>query len=709
MVNTFRLEEFGFEVEIGKVANQANGAIWFKYGGTVVLAAVTEAPTKDFPGFLPLTIDYREQYSAAGKIPGGYYKREGKTSDREILIGRLIDRALRPLFPERFFNQVQIVVTVYSSDKEHSPHVISLIAASLGLLVSDIPFMEAVGAVEIGRLDGKWVVNPLYQDSLKSDVRIVVAGTNDGICMVEGIADELTEQQFVDVLFSAHDEIKKIVAWQNSVKEKIGKAKKAIEDPYNWDMWQEVVKSFLTQDRVSKAYIDDKVERNVYLAELRKQFFVEHETLILDHKAVPAVIDYIFDSVLKELLTNMVCSSKKRIDGRAFDVVRPISVELGVLPFAHGSAIFKRGRTQALVSVTLGSGQDEQRLESIMNSEEETGSFLLHYNFPPFCVGEVRPMRAPSRREVGHGNLAASAFNFVRPTKAEFPYTIRIVSDILECDGSSSMATACGSTLALLETGVPIKKMIAGVAMGLLKDSQKGDFAVLTDISGFEDAFGLMDFKVLGTDAGITAVQMDIKHKGGLERSIFEDALEQARKGRLYIMGEMRKVISEPKKELSKLVPRVATVKIEPDKIGAVIGSGGKTIREITEKTKTSIDIDQDGLVKIFGIPGAHIEQAISWVKTLTGQIERGSVYTGKIRKVADFGIFVELVPGQDGLVHVSNMPREIQKSFARVYKVGDIVTVEVLDHDEVTGRTSLRVKSGPESTEESSNESITK
>lgn len=695
MVNVFRLDEFGFEIEVGKVANQASGAVWFKNGGTVVLATVTEAVSKEFPGFLPLTVDYREQYSAAGKIPGGYYKREGKSSDREVLIGRLIDRSLRPLFPEQYFNQVQIIVNVYSVDKEHAPNTIALIASSLALTLSDIPFLEAVGAVEMVRLDGKWLVNPLHQETLKADARLVVAGTKEGICMVEGLADELSEEEFITALFEAHENIKKIISWQERIKAEIGKPKSEIADPYQWNHWEQKVDSFITFERAQSMFIDDKIERSKYLSDLKKEFTKEYE-LSLAEMAIPtSVIDYIFDSVLKTKLTDVICESKRRIDNRSFEQVRPISVEVGVLPCTHGSALFTRGRTQALVSVTLGSGQDEQKFESVMDSEEEEGSFLLHYNFPPFSTGEVKPMRGPGRREVGHGYLAGKSFKYMRPTKANFPYTIRIVSDILESDGSSSMATVCGTTMALMNTGVPLKKMVAGIAMGLVqsKRSENKDFVVLSDMSGLEDAFGLMDFKVVGTAQGITAIQMDIKYKGGLPRTLFEVALEQARKGRLHIMGEMAKVMSEPNKKLSDLVPRVETVKIDSDKIGMVIGSGGKTIREITEKTKTNIDIDQDGLVKIFGIPGAAIDQAVMWVKTLTGQIARGSVYTGKIRKVADFGLFVELVPGQDGLVHVSNIPRTLQKTFSREFKVGDVVTVEVLDYDEVTGRISLKIK----------------
>ncbi len=693
MVKTFRLEEFGFEIEIGKVANQANGATWFRYGGTVVLATATEAASKEFPGFFPLSVDYREQYSAAGKIPGGYYKREGKSSDREVLISRLVDRALRPLFPDQYFNQVQIIVTVYSVDKEHSPRVVALNAASMALALSDIPFKEMVAAVEVARVDGNWIINPLHPENMKADARFVIAGTIDGICMVEGSANEIPETECIDVLFRAHDAIKKIVLWQESIRKEIGKEKQPIADPYKWTMWEERAENFLTDERVQKVYSDDKTVRTTQIQELRTTFATENEATIQELQVPTSVLDYIFDSVLKKRITDLVCISGKRIDGRAFDQIRNISLEVGVLPYAHGSALFTRGRTQALVSVTLGSGQDEQRFESIMDGDDD-GSFLLHYNFLPFCTGEVKPMRGPGRREVGHGHLAAAGLKFVRPDKASFPYTIRIVSDILESDGSSSMATACGSVAALMQTGVPIKKMIGGIAMGMLQSKKSSqEFVVLSDILGIEDAFGLMDFKVIGTDTGITAIQMDIKHKGGLSRALFESALEQARKGRLHIMAEMSKVISQPNKKLSDLVPRVETIKIDTDKIGAVIGSGGKTIREITEKTSTSIDIDQDGLVKIFGIPGAAIDHAVKWVKTLTGQITRGEIYTGKIRKVADFGMFVELVPGQDGLVHVSNLPKSVQKTFGRVYKVNDVVTVEVLDYDEVTGRISLRLK----------------
>lgn len=692
MVRTFRNEEFGFEVEIGKIARQADGAVFFKQGGTVLLATATSAVSKDFPGFLPLTIEYREQYAAAGKIPGGYYKREGKLSDNEVLSSRLIDRAVRPLFPSNYFDQVQVLVTVYSVDKVHAPNTISLLAASLALSISKIPFMEPVGVIEVARVNGEWIFNPEYQQALVSDVRLIVAGTHEGVVMVEGSMNELSEKEFVDMLFQAHDKIKRLVAWQLEIQKEVGVAKEQIADTYSWNTWTERVSNFLTQNRVERIYIEDKTERNVYLAEIKETFTKEHTSEIEALKVPQSVVDYIFGAELQKKLSDLIFALHKRVDNRSFDQVRPINVEIGLLPFTHGSALFTRGRTQVLATVTLGSGQDEQRFDSLMDDDSSgDGSFMLHYNFPPFSGGDVRPMRGTSRRETGHGYFARSAFRFLRPTKEEFPYTIRIVADAVESDGSSSMATACAAVAALMQAGVPVKKMIAGVAMGLLR-GQNGTFESLTDISAFEDAFGLMDFKVIGTHDGITAIQMDTKYKGGLPRQVFEMALENARKARLHILTEMQKVISKPRESLSDLVPKVITFTVITDKIGAIIGGGGKTIREITETTNTSIDIEPDGTVKIFGGPEAHIDKAVLWVKTLAGQIEKGAIYEGKVRRIVEFGIFVELVPGLDGLVHISNIPREKQKTFAKDILLDSVARVEVLDHDPVTGRVSLKL-----------------
>lgn len=692
MVRKFEIPDFGYEVEVGEVALQADGAVWFKHGGTVLLATVVSEPTKEFPGFLPLTVEYREQFSAAGKIPGGYFKREGKPTDKEVLTGRLTDRAIRPLFPANFFNQVQIIVTVYSVDKIHAPGNLALIASSLALSISKIPFLGPVGIVEIGRVDGKWVVNPLFPDSVKSDVRLIVAGTEEGICMVEGSADELPEKEFVDLLFMAHTEIKKLVAWQKKIQEEIGAKKEASDDfGFDWGVWEERINSVLTDSVVQGFFVPDKIERTNRISEAR-ELIAERYAKEIEEAAIPQnVIDYVFDNRLRARIVDYIFALNKRIDNRSFDEIRPVDVRVGLLPFTHGSALFTRGRTQALVSVTLGSGQDEQRIEELMDDGENIGSFMLHYNFLPFSTGEIRPMRGPGRREVGHGYLAASALRNMLPNKEKFPYTIRVVSDILESDGSSSMATTCGATMALMHAGVPIRKIVGGIAMGLLMDS-KNQFKVLSDISGFEDAFGLMDFKVAGTEEGITAIQMDIKYKGGLPRAIFETAMEQARRGRMHIIGIMKGVMSAPNPTLSDLVPKVMTVKIDTDKIGAIIGTGGKTIREISERSKTDINIDPDGTVKIYGVPGADIEMAVNWINTLAGNIVIGSRYKGKIRRFAEFGMFVELVPGLDGLVHISNIPRDLQRTFAKHYKLDDIVHVEVVDHDPVSGKIRLRL-----------------
>lgn len=692
MVRKFDAPDFGYEVEIGEVARQADGAVWFKHGGTVLLATVVSEPTKEFPGFLPLTVEYREQFSAAGKIPGGYFKREGKSTDKEVLTSRLTDRAIRPLFPTNFFNQVQVIVTVYSVDKIHAPGNLALIATSLALSISNVPFLGPVGVVEIGRVDGQWVINPIYEDMIKSDTRLVIAGTEEGICMVEGSANELAEHEFVDLLFKAHAEIKKLVAWQKKIQAEIGIPKEESSDfGLDWKTWEERVNTALTDSVIESFFIPDKVARSKQIGEVRESIDKQYAKEIEEGEVSPNIIDYIFDNRLRARIVDLIFSRNKRIDNRSFDEVRSIAIRLGLLPFTHGSALFTRGSTQALVSATLGSGQDEQRIEELMDDGEMLGTFMLHYNFLPFSTGEIKPMRGPGRREIGHGYLAKSALRIMLPDKEKFPYTIRVVSDILESDGSSSMATTCGATMALMQAGVPIRKAVGGIAMGLLMDA-KGNFKVLSDISGFEDAFGLMDFKVAGTEEGITAIQMDIKYKGGLPRAIFETAMEQARRGRIHILGIMKGVLPAPNPTLSDLVPKVQTVKIDTDKIGAIIGTGGKTIREISEKTKTDINIDPDGTVKIYGAPGADIDMAVNWVNTLAGKIVIGSRYKGKIRRFAEFGIFVELVPGLDGLVHVSNIPRDLQRTFAKHYKLDDIVHVEVVDHDPVSGKIRLRL-----------------
>ncbi|HSW74115.1 MAG TPA: polyribonucleotide nucleotidyltransferase, partial [Candidatus Limnocylindria bacterium] len=555
---------------------------------------------------------------------------------------------------------------------------------------SKIPFLGPVGAVEACKIDGKWVINPPYQDAQKAEARLVIAGNDEGINMVEGFATQMSETEFIDIMFMAHASIKKLVAWQVQIKKEVGVATQEIEDSVDWTAWEKKVDAFLTHERLKNVHGVDKIARDLMLDDLQENFLKDFKAEAEENDVPTKALSYVFDQVLKNKITEQIFDAGKRVDGRAFDQVRQITVEVGLLPFTHGSALFTRGRTQALVSATLGGGQDEQKMEGIMEDGGD-GRFMLHYNFPSFSVGEVRANRGPGRREVGHGYLAASALRTMLPPKVDFPYTIRVVADILESDGSTSMATTCGATMALMHAGVPIKHMVSGIAMGLLMSSQ-GKFQVLSDISGFEDAFGMMDFKVTGTETGITAIQMDIKYKGGLARQVFEAALEQARKGRLHILGEMQKVMSKPSETLSPLVPKLISFKIDANKIGAIIGTGGKTIREITEKTKTNIDIEPDGLVKVFGGPDSELDSAVAWVKTLAGQIEVGTKFKGKIKRIAEFGLFVELVPGLDGLVHVSNIPRDKQRNFAQVYKPEEVVEVEILDHDKATGRIRLRI-----------------
>lgn len=700
MTKTFRLDELGYEVEIGKFANQAHGAAWLKRGGTIVLSTVVAQQAREFPGFLPLSVDYREQFSAVGKIPGGYFKREGRLSDKEILTSRLIDRAIRPIFPAHFFGEVQVLSTVYSASHDCQPHVQALIGCSLALTISKVPFLEPVGAVELAYLDGKWVMDPTYQQSQASSMRLVVAGTADGVCMLEGTLQEISEEELVDVIFMAHERIKKIVAWQQRIAQEIGAQKEEVVDEFNWVLWEKRIDEYLTPERLEPIFGLGKVERKAFMEELKLGFYEAHVKSVLEQSVDTQTKEefsekklwYAFEERFKAQLTDLVVSRSKRIDNRAFDQVRAITAEVGLLPFAHGSALFKRGGTQALASVTLGSAQDEQQVEELLADTKR--NFMLHYNFPPFSTGEVKPQRGPGRREVGHGFLALAALTNMMPSREEFPYTVRVIADILESDGSSSMATVCSSTLALMDAGVPLKKMVSGVAMGLLK-SNSGEFQALTDISGFEDAFGCMDFKVTGTDEGITAIQLDIKEKGGLPRQVFIDALAQAKQGRALILGEMRKCMTEPKKELSSLVPKIISFKIDPSKIGAVIGSGGKVIREIIEKTGTTIDIEDDGTVKIFATPEALADKAVDWVKTLAGQIEVGRVYDGLVRRIVEFGIFVELVPGQDGLIHISNFPRDKQKDLAKDYPTDSHIKVKVLDYDAGTGRIRLGLVTG--------------
>lgn len=690
MKRTFRLDEFGLELEVGKMAQQADGSAWLKKGGTAILTTVVMSESKDFPGFLPLMVDYREQFSAAGKIPGGYLKREGRSSDKEVLTARLIDRSIRPLFPTYFFNSVQALSTVYSVDRNAPPSVLALLSTSIALTISHIPFLEPVGAVQIGRIDGKWIIDPTGDEEVLSDVKLIIAGTHDGICMVEGSAAGISENDMVEAFFLAHDVIRKQVAWQQEIAKELQVIKSVSESAHiDWHVWSAKATQFIDAKILDRIFDAGPTKQDLSKAikSIFEDFYALHteEIALLSGKLE---LNFVIDTILEQKLANEIVRRGKRVDGRDFTTVRNISTEVGLLSSVHGSAIFQRGQTQALVSVTLGSGKDAQKTDDIMSDEPVESSFMLHYNFPPFSTGEVKPLRGAGRREIGHGHLAQSALARVMPTKTEFPYTTRVISDILESNGSSSMATVCGTTMALMNAGVPIKAMVGGIAMGLLEGTP-GEFQAITDITGFEDSLGLMDFKVAGTTEGINAIQMDIKYKGGLPRSVFATALEQAKQARLHILGEMSKVMSEPNKEMSPLVPRFYSISIDPNKVGGVIGSGGKIIKEIIEKTGTTIDIEGSD-VNIYGKNKAGIDLAILWVKILADQVEQGMILDGEIARIAEFGLFVDIAPGKAGLVHISKIAREKQNDMDRNYPIGSKIKVVVLDFERETGKIRL-------------------
>lgn len=689
MVKKFRLDSLGLEVVIGKFARQADGAVWISKGKNIVLATAvaTEAP-KDFMGFFPLTVEYRERMSAAGKFPGGFIKREGKLSDFEILSSRLIDRAIRPLFSEFYFNEVQILSTVYSSDGEYPVDVLALIGSSLALTISPIPFLSPVGAVRISRVSGKWIFNSTHEEHEKSDVEITVAGTADGICMVEGNCNNLKEDELIDVLLLAHEQIKEQVEWQNSIQRELEVLKVQSVQKIDWESWSNKVKNALPKDFAAMLYTQTKQDRSAVLERLREDLSTTFAKELEAGELSKSELLFLFDVALKENFPDVIIAKNSRIDGRAFDQIRPISVEVSLLPCVHGSALFTRGETQALVSLTLGTSSDVQKMEPLIGESIEK-TFMLHYNFPPFSTGEVKAIRGIGRRELGHGYLAETSFAYVLPSKTEFPYTIRSISDVLESNGSSSMASVCGTTMALMDAGVPITDMVSGIAMGLMKDSA-GNFCVLSDILGTEDAFGLMDFKVTGTQKGIMAVQMDIKAKSGITKQVLKEALEQARVGRIHILNIMKQVMNVPRPDISSLAPRITTVQVPQDKIGAIIGPQGKNIKEIIANTGVEIDIEEDGTVNIFTRDSNAAKKAIEYVKLLAGEIEIGSVYEGKVKKIADFGIFVDIFPGKSGLVHISSIAKDKQNRLHEICKIDSDLTVKVTGYDKETGRIRL-------------------
>jgi polyribonucleotide nucleotidyltransferase len=674
-------------LETGRLARQAAGSAVVRYGDTMVLAAVTVSTNISTLPFFPLTVEYREKTYAAGKIPGGFLKREGRPSDKEILASRLIDRSIRPLFPEGFKNEVQVFVTVLSADQENDADVLGVVAAASALGLSTVPWNGPLAAVRVGRVEGNWILNPTFQQLEFSSVDLVVSGSADSIVMVEGGSLEISEAEIIESLKVAQKGIRELLGLQKQLVDKTGPVQKIKWSKAEPDEALLAKVRQLAEDAMAQAInAKDKASRSSSVKAIKEQIL---QTLLPEYAERGRDITEELEEIEYRVMRKQVLERSERVDGRDLDTIRPISVETGVLPRTHGSALFIRGQTQALVSATLGTADDEQRIDSIDVAGETTKSFMLHYNFPPYATGEVKMMRGTSRREIGHGALAERALQPLLPHYEDFPYTLRIVSEILESNGSSSMATVCGGSLALMDAGVPIKAACAGVAMGLIKEADK--VAILTDILGSEDHLGDMDFKVAGTEKGITSIQMDIKIMG-LELKIMEQALERARKGRLHILQEMAKALPEPRTELSKYAPRIFTMQIKPDKIGDVIGPKGKTIRGIQDATGAKISIEDTGVVTISAVGGEAGEKARAMVAAITTEPEVGRTYEGPVKSTTAFGAFVEILPGVEGLLHISELQHGRTDKTEDVVKKGDIVQVKLLEVDD-RGRMKLSRK----------------
>ncbi len=663
-------------LEWGKLAKQANGSAYVRYGDSVVLATACTAEPREGIDFFPLTVDYREYNYAAGKIPGGFFKREGRPTEREILTSRLIDRPVRPLFPEGFKDDTQVIAMVLSADSDHSPDIIGVVAGAAALYLSDIPFMNPVGAVRVGLVGGRFITNPTYEEMKTSLLNLVVAGTEEAIVMVEAAASEVSEATILEAIEHAHAEIRKIVHAERELFGRLGIQKREFTAPQSDQALtkevSEKVKAALREAMDTSKR--SKLESEREIQALRKQLLEGYPS---DDEEKIKAAGHAFDSLYERLFRDDVLLSRRRPDGRAFDQVRPIFCEVGMLPRTHGSALFTRGETQALVTATLGTAEDMQRLDVLEG--EAFKRFMLHYNFPPFSVGEVGFLRGPGRREIGHGNLAERSLLAVTPGEDKFPYTIRVVSDILESNGSSSMATVCGGCLALMDAGVPLSAPVAGIAMGLVKEGDR--YAILTDIAGAEDHYGDMDFKVAGTKTGITALQMDIKISG-VTSQIMAEALEQARVGRLHVLDKMLAVLPEPRTAISSYAPHIFTIRINPQKIGELIGPGGKVIRGIVEQSGAKIDVEDDGKVNIAATDQAAADKAIKMVKDLLAEAEIGKTYLGKVVRLADFGAFVEIFPGTDGLLHISEVAEHRIQDIRKELKEGDQLLVKVISID---------------------------
>ncbi|MBF0458588.1 MAG: polyribonucleotide nucleotidyltransferase [Nitrospirae bacterium] len=670
------ISEKNLILETGLLAKQADGSVVARYGETMVLAtAVANKATVEGKDFFPLTIDYIEKAYSAGKIPGGFLKREGRLSEKEVLTSRLIDRPIRPLFKKGFNSETQGMVSVLSYGDENIADILGITAISAALLISDIPFEDAVAAVRVGRLDGNIVINPGFEDMASLDLSLVVAGTADAVTMVEGGGLEVSEDVLIAAIDAAHIEIKKIIGAQNALREKVGKPKRAVAEVKENDVLAAALNDLCIAKMKDSIRIPDKLIRQKTLDGILDEAVKQLSASDPDVN-VREIAKY-FEHLEQGLVRNSILNEGIRADGRGMDDIRKIDCHLNMLPRAHGSALFVRGETQALVAVTLGTSSDEQRVDSLDGDTYK--SFMLHYNFPPFSVGEVKPLRSPGRREIGHGVLAERSIKSVLPSADVFPYTIRIVSDILESNGSSSMASVCGATLALMDAGVPIKAPVAGIAMGLIKEGDK--VVVLTDILGLEDHFGDMDFKVSGTKTGITAFQMDVKIKG-VSREIMVGALEKARLGRLHILGKISEAIAEPRADLSKNAPRIFQMKIRADKIKDVIGSGGKVIKGIIEQTGVKIDINDEGIVTIASSDEASLAKARAIVEGIVEDAVIGRIYKGKVKKIMDFGAFVEILPGTDGLLHISQISDKRVNKVTDELKEDDEVMVKVIEID---------------------------
>lgn len=669
-------------ISTGNLAKQADGSVLVQYGDTVVLVTAVAEKNETEKDFLPLTVNYQEMSYAAGKFPGGFFKREGRPSDREILTSRLIDRPLRPLFPKGFKHESQVIATVLSADPESDPAILGIIGASCALTISEIPFDGPFAGVKVGRKDGQFLINPTTNEMAESDLDIVVTGTRDAILMVEGAAKFISGSDLIEAIHFGHQSLIPIIEMQEKIQDKVGRVKWQMNADQDLGARKEEIRKSIEKDLLEAFSLQGKRSRNdrqnVILGELTKRC----------EDLDPAVVYKIFDEITRDILREQLFATGKRIDGRAADTIRNITCRVGVLPRTHGSAIFTRGETQALAITTFGTSDDEQKVESLLEGETFK-TFMLHYNFTPFSVGEVAMLRGPTRREIGHGNLAERALSPVLPSKEDFPYTIRIVSEILESNGSSSMATVCSGCLSLMDAGVPIKEPVAGIAMGLVKEGERE--VILSDILGDEDHLGDMDFKIAGTREGITAVQMDIKIKG-ITRETMSRAVIQGQQGIATILGIMSETLEKPREDLSPYAPRIYTFKIKTDKIRDVIGPGGKVIRGIIEQTGVKIDIEDSGVVKIASIDEKSANAAIEIIKGLTRDIEPGTIFLGKVKRVLDAGAIVELMPNVDGFVHVSQLAEGFVKKASDVAREGDEMLVKVIGVEE-NGRIKLSRK----------------